>query len=341
MHRHEQFSPVDREGEQCKGLVRVGEPAQHVALRDAAHHHRGVGIIVAAAHGDLVTVRRQEHRQRIVEFLLLAQQLERDFLGGRRRRLGRVLLLRPGFDLRLRLFVLRVRKDRFSLVWVARDDALQGGLVLLPGDAAVLVDGVRAATVHEQDDEEDKNHECGAAGGQADDEPLIDAGRGNILQGRRARARACVHHDVVGVQVLEAGLPQRRGVRRHQHSRIAARGGRLVGRFAGQALVVRPPLGRIEEHLPRLGHFVQDASALGGVRAHLVGAQVRRLADRGLFDNLAVLLCGRNPQQLVMRGRPLILRDAQPLVIRIKHRVPRCCSSGAAASPGFARKGVV
>ena len=69
------------------------------------------------------------------------------------------------------------------------------------------------------------------------------------------------------------------------------------------------------------GDLVEEARALVGMGADLVGAQVRRLPDGRFFDHLGVGFCRRQSEKLVMRGRPLIFRYAQPLVIGIEHAV--------------------
>src|SRR5262249_44252415 len=51
----------------------------------------------------------------------------------------------------------------------------------------------------------------------------------------------------------------------------------------------------------------------------LVGAQVSATLQRGFFDHVHILLARRNPEQLIMRRRPLIRRNCQPFMVRIKH----------------------
>ena len=67
-----------------------------------------------------------------------------------------------------------------------------------------------------------------------------------------------------------------------------------------------PSLLRIEQRLPSRGDLVEDTLARLRVRAELVAADMRRLPDRGVFDDIQVLFRGRDSEQHVVGDGPLL-----------------------------------
>jgi hypothetical protein len=57
------------------------------------------------------------------------------------------------------------------------------------------------------------------------------------------------------------------------------------------------------------------------VGADLVAANMRRLPDGGFLDHFGVSFVARDAQELIERRGPLMLRNAEPLVIGIEHRI--------------------